>query len=114
MYRDPRHVAFIRLLRDRGVADVAALRTGGQVVAVHVGLRHGGRFSSWIPAFDADFRAYAPGRLLLEHLMAAGHSRGATRNSISWWATSPTRGCTPPTPAWSGRWGPNLASRPPP
>jgi CelD/BcsL family acetyltransferase involved in cellulose biosynthesis len=46
------------------------------VVAAHIGLRHDGRFSSWVPAYDDGATAYAPGRLLLEALLAAVAARG--------------------------------------
>ena len=78
LYRDPRHATFMRALRDRGLAEVATLRAGTCVVAVHVGLRYERRFSSWVPAFDAARSAYAPGRLLLEHLLRAAYERGDT------------------------------------
>jgi threonyl-tRNA synthetase len=40
---------------------------GSRLLAVHIGLRHDRRFSSWVPAYDTTCGAYAPGRLLLEH-----------------------------------------------
>ena len=76
LYRDARHAAFLQALRDRGVAEVATLRAGGRLLAVHVGLRYAGRFSSWVPAYDHTCGAYAPGRLLLEHLVQASYERG--------------------------------------
>lgn len=78
LYRDPRHATFMRALRDRGVAEVATLRAGDRLIAVHVGLRHERRFSSWVPAYDAACSAYAPGRLLLEHLLQASFDRSDT------------------------------------
>jgi hypothetical protein len=78
LYRDTRHATFVRALRDRGVAEVATLRAGDRAIAVHVGLRHEGRFSSWVPAYDTACGAYAPGRLLLEHLLQASFERGDT------------------------------------
>jgi Acetyltransferase (GNAT) domain len=78
LYRDARHATFIRALRDLGVAEVATLRVGDRTIAVHVGLRHEGRFSSWVPAYDAACGAYAPGRLLLEHLLQTSFERGDT------------------------------------
>jgi CelD/BcsL family acetyltransferase involved in cellulose biosynthesis len=78
LYRDARHEVFFRALRDRGVAEVATLRAAGRPLAVHVGLRHEGRFSSWVPAYDTAAGAYAPGRLLLEHLVRSGYERGDT------------------------------------
>jgi hypothetical protein len=78
LYRDARHAAFLRALRDRDVAEVATLRAGGRLLAVHIGLRHDGRFSSWVPAYDTRCSAYAPGRLLLEHLVQSSCERGDT------------------------------------
>lgn len=63
MHRDPRHVVFLQTLRDHGVARVASLRAGGQLVAAVVGLPYEGRFSYWIVAYDDSFGAYSPGRL---------------------------------------------------
>jgi CelD/BcsL family acetyltransferase involved in cellulose biosynthesis len=76
LYRDRRHTTFLRTLRDRGVAQVATLRSGDRLLAVHIGLRHEGRFSSWVPAYDTVCSAYAPGRLLLEHLVQSSCERG--------------------------------------
>jgi CelD/BcsL family acetyltransferase involved in cellulose biosynthesis len=76
LYRDTRHATFLRALRDRGVAEVATLRAGDRLLAVHIGLRHDGRFSSWVPAYDTACGAYAPGRLLLEHLVQWSCERG--------------------------------------
>jgi CelD/BcsL family acetyltransferase involved in cellulose biosynthesis len=76
LYRDARHATFLRALRDRGVAEVATLRAGGRLLAVHIGLRQDGRFSSWVPAYDRACRAYAPGRLLLEHLVRSSAEHG--------------------------------------
>ena len=52
------------------------LRAGGRLVAVHFGLRSGGRLHSWFPAYDHAVRALSPGNVLMIELMRAAADRG--------------------------------------
>ena len=48
---------------------LSALTIGGTVIAAHLGFVGRDRFYYIFPAFDADYRRYRPGQLLLEHLV---------------------------------------------
>ncbi|HET9691969.1 MAG TPA: GNAT family N-acetyltransferase [Acidimicrobiales bacterium] len=71
-----------RLVRDLLVrhdghvrAELASLRVDGQVVAVHLGLRRGGRLVSWFPAYDPAAAALSPGSALFFSLAATHGNR---------------------------------------
>ncbi len=76
MFADPRNVALFRRLRERGVLLVSSLSAGETLLAVHFGSSHDGRLGWWVPAYDAQFGKFSPGRLLLEELLAASYNRG--------------------------------------
>ena len=76
MFADPRNVALFRRLRERGVLLVSSLSAGDTLLAVHFGSSHDGRLGWWVPAYDAKFGKFSPGRLLLEELLAASFNRG--------------------------------------
>jgi hypothetical protein len=72
---DSRPTSFLRALRSREVLKVSTLRGGDHVLAVHLGLADAGRFYSLVPAYDAAFHQYSPGRLLLDHLLETSLDR---------------------------------------
>ncbi|MDP3151624.1 MAG: GNAT family N-acetyltransferase [Archangium sp.] len=76
MFADPRNVALFRRLRERGVLQVSSFSAGETLLAVHFGSFHDGRFGWWVPAYDAKFGKFSPGRLMLEELLAASYDRG--------------------------------------
>lgn len=75
-FADPRNVALFQRLRDAGALVVSSLYAGDRLAAVHLGVLHEGRFSSWIPAYDAELQKYSPGRLLQHGMMEDGLRRG--------------------------------------
>ena len=44
---------------------ISTLRSGGELLAVHLGLRSGETLLSWIPTFHPDFAKYSPGNQLM-------------------------------------------------
>ena len=49
----------------------SVLRAGGEVVAVHAGMRSRGVLHWWFPAYDPRYAAYSPGIILLLRIAAA-------------------------------------------
>lgn len=76
MFADARNVALFHGLRERGVLVVSSLSAGDTLLAVHLGSSHQGRLGWWVPAYDAQWSKFSPGRLLLEDLLKASHERG--------------------------------------
>lgn len=75
--------ANIALLRDLlAVRDPACspllsvLRRGERLVAAHFGLRCHQTLHFWFPVYDTEFKAYAPGRILLRHVIDAAWADG--------------------------------------
>ena len=54
----------------------SALHAGGRLVAVHFGLRSGGRLHSWFPAYDRAVAKLSPGNVLMVELLRAAADRG--------------------------------------
>ena len=75
-FADERNVELFRELRRRDLLTVSALYAGERLAAVHIGVICERRFCSWVPAYDSELRQYAPGRLLLEALLAYSHGSG--------------------------------------
>jgi CelD/BcsL family acetyltransferase involved in cellulose biosynthesis len=50
--------------------------TGSRVVSAHFGLRCHDTLHFWFPAYDPQFSAYAPGRILLRHVIEVGAAGG--------------------------------------
>ena len=76
LFADRRNVALMEGLRDAGALVVSSLYAGERLAAVHVGMRDGNRWMSWIPAYDAELRKYSPGRILLHHILEDSFRRG--------------------------------------
>jgi CelD/BcsL family acetyltransferase involved in cellulose biosynthesis len=55
---------------------VFSLRDGERIVAVEFGLRAGGVYHSWFPAFDRAYAELSPGLLLLEKMIEAAPGMG--------------------------------------
>ena len=72
----------LRNLWERGAesygigAEMHALRFGGRLAAVDLGLVEGTTFHSWIVAYDPDLATYGPGIQLLEALVATAPELG--------------------------------------
>ena len=49
----------------------SVLRAGGEIVAVHAGMRSGGVLHWWFPAYEPAYAAYSPGIILLLRMAAA-------------------------------------------
>lgn len=77
---DATNAELLRLLLGSAHEDCAGmlsvLRAGDRLVAAHFGLRCHDMLHFWFPVYDADFRNYAPGRLLLRHVIEAGVDEG--------------------------------------
>ena len=76
LFADERNAEFFRELRRRDLLTVSALYAGERLAAVHISVIFEGRFCSWVPAYDPELRQYAPGRLLLEEILAYSHAAG--------------------------------------
>jgi CelD/BcsL family acetyltransferase involved in cellulose biosynthesis len=76
-YRDYYREATRRLF-STGAVHLSAVKLDGQILAAHWGYALRGRFYQLMPAFreNDEWRFYAPGRLLNEHLMAWSAHRG--------------------------------------
>ena len=55
---------------------LSSLYCGDRWVALHFGLRADDQLHYWFPVFNADFSAFAPGRLLLKNLIFSGAQHG--------------------------------------
>ncbi len=68
------------LMRNRGKATppphVSALSVNDNIIAVHWGEIHDGRFYHLMPSYDMEWEKYSPGRLLLEKLLEWCFSEG--------------------------------------
>jgi CelD/BcsL family acetyltransferase involved in cellulose biosynthesis len=51
----------------RGV--LSTMSVGGQRIAAHFGIMGNGVFQYWLPVYNPDFAKYAPGRLLIHHII---------------------------------------------
>jgi GNAT acetyltransferase-like protein len=76
LFADRRNVDLFSALRRRGLLAVSSLYAGERLAAVHLGAVWEGRFYYWVPAYDGDLQRYAPGRLLLEEMLAFSHRSG--------------------------------------
>lgn len=76
LFADRRNVALMEALHDADALAVSSLYAGDRLAAVHVGMRDGNRWMSWIPAYDAEFHSYSPGRILLHHILEDSFRRG--------------------------------------
>ena len=54
----------------------AVLDVDGRPVAYHLGFEEQGRFTYYMPAFDADHHADGPGEVMLKRLLQYAHARG--------------------------------------
>jgi CelD/BcsL family acetyltransferase involved in cellulose biosynthesis len=54
----------------------SVLRAGGEIVAVHAGMRSRGVLHWWFPAYDPRYAAYSPGIILLLRMAAAVFALG--------------------------------------
>jgi CelD/BcsL family acetyltransferase involved in cellulose biosynthesis len=57
----------------------SVLRAGGEIVAVHAGMRSRGVLHWWFPTYNAVHAAYSPGILLLLRIAAAASALGIQR-----------------------------------
>lgn len=76
MFAAPQNVELFRKLKALGVVKVASLSAKDTLLAVHFGTHTDRRFSWWIPAYDAAYSKYSPGRLLLENLLQQSQAQG--------------------------------------
>lgn len=58
------------------IGHLSALMISGTVISAHLGFVGRDRFYYIFPAFDADYRRYRPGQLLLEHLVERSVKEG--------------------------------------
>lgn len=72
----PANVELFRRLHAAGLVLVSSLWAGDTLLAGHLGASHERRLAWWVPAYDAQFGKYSPGRLLLKDLIAWSHARG--------------------------------------
>lgn len=59
---------------------LSTMSAGGQWIATHFGLVGNGILQYWLPVYNPDFAKYAPGRLLIHHIIDA--SRAAAIHTI--------------------------------
>jgi hypothetical protein len=76
LFAERRNVDLFSTLRRRGLLAVSSLYAGERLAAVHIGTVWQGRFYYWVPAYDEDLHRHAPGRLLLEEMLAFSHRSG--------------------------------------
>lgn len=78
----PAHLALLQALTDNeGSAYgchtlISTLHAGEQWIAMHVGLAANGVLQYWLPVYHPDYGRYAPGRLLIHHVIAACRGEG--------------------------------------
>lgn len=76
MFAAPQNVELFRQLHARGLVKVSSLSAKDTLLAAHFGTHTDKRFTWWIPAYDATYGKYSPGRLLLEELMRSSQQQG--------------------------------------
>jgi len=59
-----------------GWLSMVAMRSGAETVAIHFGFNYAGKHFYMIPTFNDAYSRYAPGRLLLIHLVQESFDRG--------------------------------------
>jgi hypothetical protein len=69
------NVQMFRELWRRGLLVISSLRAGERLVAAHLGVVWQRRFFYWVPAYDRGAFSFAPGRLLLEYMLAGSQAR---------------------------------------
>jgi hypothetical protein len=79
MFADRRNVELFSALRRRGLLTISSLHAGERLAAIHIGVIWRGRFCHWVPAYAEELHAYAPGRLLLEEMLAFSYDAGHTQ-----------------------------------
>ena len=67
-----------RLVRD-GIADVVTMRLDGRAIASQAGFKVGGVYYNYQAAFDPELSHYAPGLLILAHLVERAWEDGLER-----------------------------------
>ena len=55
---------------------LSALYAGDRLIAAHFGIRAGGAFHYWFPAYDVDFSRYSPGLVLILNFAASSEALG--------------------------------------
>lgn len=76
LFAQPANVELFRRLHRAGLLLVSSYSAGSTLLAGHFGANHDRRLGFWIPAYDAQFGKYSPGRLLLLELIRASQQRG--------------------------------------
>jgi CelD/BcsL family acetyltransferase involved in cellulose biosynthesis len=66
-----------------GYLTLYGLRAGGRMIAGHFGLSYRGRYFSPKIAFDEDFRRFAPGHLIVHHILQDCWERGLREYDIT-------------------------------
>ena len=95
---DPTARAYLDALRATQLLQVSTLRSGGRLVAAHIGLHDQGRRYWWLPAYDPELEAYSPGRLLLHALLEQSQAAGDSEfdflygdEPYKWWYATDVR-----------------------
>ncbi len=76
VFASRRHVELFTEFNRRGILTTTSLRAGDQLLGVHVGMIHEGRFYSWLPSYDPAFEKYSPGTLLFDYMLEQSFQRG--------------------------------------
>ncbi len=79
----PGNIALLKQLLRQGDAgesqiQLSTLRAGDQIVAAHLGLRHGNMLHVWFPVYEPSLASYSPGRILFKHMFEHGRIQGVT------------------------------------
>lgn len=75
VFSHTQHVRLFQELAKNKLLLVSSLSAGDRLLAVHLGMSSLGRVYSWIPAYDAAYSRYAPGKILLLALMEESFNR---------------------------------------
>ncbi len=75
-FNKPENVLFFQELAKNGLLVVSSLSAGDKILAAHLGAFWQGRFYLWIPAYNAQYASYSPGRLMMQSIMEYSYYEG--------------------------------------
>lgn len=75
-FNKPENVLFFEELAKNGLLVVSSLAAGDKILAAHLGAFWQGRCYWWIPAYDSQYAAYSPGRLMMQSMMEYSYQDG--------------------------------------
>lgn len=72
-FADPKAIAFLKLLRQKGLITSSSLRASGRLLSTWIGFVHDHVWSGWVFTFDPQLAKYSVGHQLLTSMLEESH-----------------------------------------